>query len=184
MDKGWTGQQAFFPPWLYSSAVMRAAILKIIDFFYIPLAARWVPRRTFRYVACGGFSNALDICLFYISYHYILHEHMVHLGQVTVSAPIMAFLMAFCVSFPTGFSLSKYVVFPESELRGRTQLIRYIFIVCCCISLNYIFLKFFVEVCGIFPTIAKVFTAILIACFSYLTQKHFTFRIKGRQIRA
>jgi putative flippase GtrA len=162
---------------------MRAFILKIIDFFYIPLFARWIPLRTFRYVACGGFTTLLDITLFYVSFHFVLHERMVELPFVAISAPIAAFLMAFCVSFPTGFCLSKYVVFPESQLRGRIQLLRYILIVCCCISLNYVFLKFFVEVCHFFPTIAKVLTAVIIACFSYLTQKHFTFRIKNQQLK-
>lgn len=163
---------------------MRAFILKIIDFFYFPLIQKWIPRRTFRYIACGGSSTTLDIVLFYISFHFILHERMLHLGPLTMSAYIAAFFMAFCVSFPTGFFLSKYVVFPESELKGKTQFFRYILIVLCCISMNYIFLKFFVEVCHIFPTISKILTAILIACFSYLTQKHFTFRIKGRNLEA
>lgn len=163
---------------------MRLIILKIIDFFYFPLVARWVPKRTFRYAACGGFTTTLDICMFYVSYHFILHERMQHFGHVTISAPILAFLMAFCLSFPTGFCLSKYVVFPESQLRGRVQLLRYILIVCCCISLNYVFLKFFIEVCHVFPTIAKIFTAVIIACFSYLSQKHFTFRVKPRRVRA
>lgn len=160
---------------------MRRTILHIIDFFYIPLVSRWIPRRTFRYIACGGFSTTLDITLFYISYHFLLHEQMHRIGPVTISAPILAFLMAFCVSFPTGFCLSKYVVFPESEIRGRIQLVRYILIVACCISLNYIFLKCFIEIFGIFPTIAKILTAVIVACFSYLTQKYFTFRIRGQQ---
>ena len=161
---------------------MRLIILKIIDFFYFPPVSRWLPKRTFRYAACGGFTTTLDISMFYVSYHYILHEQMQRIGGVTISAPILAFLMAFCLSFPTGFSLSKYVEFPESQLRGRTQLLRYIMIVCCCISLNYVFLKFFIEVCNLFPTIAKIFTAVIIACFSYLTQKHFTFRVRTRRV--
>lgn len=160
---------------------MRLTILKIIDFFYFPLIARWIPKRTFRYGACGGFTTTLDISLFYVSYHFILDEQMKHIGPVTISAPILAFLMAFCVSFPTGFCLSKYVVFPESQLRGRTQLMRYVLIVSCCITLNYLFLKFFIEICHIFPTIAKVLTAVAIACFSYITQKHFTFRVTSQQ---
>lgn len=159
---------------------LRRSILKIIDFFYIPLFSKWIPIRTFRYVACGGFTTTLDICLYYISYHFILHEKMLHLSFVTISAPIAAFLMAFCISFPTGFSLSKFVVFPESVLRGRTQLVRYFLIVICNISLNYIFLKFFVDICHLFPTISKALTAVIIACFSYLTQKHFTFRISQK----
>jgi putative flippase GtrA len=164
-------------------SAMRRLILGIIDFFYLPLVGRWIPLRTFRYIACGAFTTTVDISLFYISYHFILHEQMVHLPFVTVSAYIAAFLMAFCVSFPTGFSLSKYVVFPESQLRGRTQLFRYLLIVSCCISLNYVFLKFFVEICHVYPTVAKILTTVIIACFSYLTQKHFTFRIKGMKVR-
>ncbi|MGH2643291.1 MAG: GtrA family protein [Chitinophagaceae bacterium] len=159
---------------------MRRLILKIIDFFYIPLFAKWIPFRTFRYAVCGGFNTTLDLVLYYISYHFILHEQMLSLGFVTISAPIAAFLMAFCISFPTGFSLSKFVVFPESVLKGRTQLVRYLLIVLCNVSLNYILLKFFVDVCHIYPTISKAFTAIIISCFSYLTQKHFTFRIRQR----
>ena len=164
-------------------SAMRRLILGIIDFFYIPPFARWIPLRTFRYIACGGFTTTVDICLFYVSYHFVLHEQMVHLPFVTVSAYIAAFLMAFCISFPTGFSLSKYVVFPESQLKGRVQLFRYLLIVACCISLNYIFLKFFVEICHLYPTVAKILTAVVIACFSYLTQKNFTFRIKGMKVR-
>jgi putative flippase GtrA len=159
---------------------LRRLILKVIDFFYIPLFARWIPVRTFRYIACGGFNTTLDIVLYYISYHFVLHEKMLRLGFVIISAPIAAFLMAFCISFPMGFSLSKFVVFPESMLKGRTQLVRYLLIVSCCISLNYIFLKFFVDVCHIYPTVSKALTAVIISCFSYLTQKSFTFRINQR----
>lgn len=162
---------------------MRAVILHIIDFFYFPFLAKWIPHRTFRYLACGGFTTTLDICLFYVCYHFVLQEKMQHVLFFTLSAPIAAFFMAFSISFPTGFCLSKYVVFPESQLKGKTQLFRYVLIVCCCISLNYFFLKFFIEICHIFPTIAKVFTALLVACFSYVAQKHFTFRVHTKVLK-
>lgn len=163
---------------------MRAFILSIIDFFYIPFFARWIPRRTFRYMACGGFTTSLDIFLFYISYHFILQEQMVHLPFITISGYIAAFIMAFCISFPTGFCLSKYVVFPESEIKGHVQLFRYFLQVACCLLLNYVFLKFFVEICHIYPTIAKCLTAVFVACFSYLSQKHFTFKVKDGMLKA
>lgn len=158
---------------------MREAILNFIDFFYLPVFSRWLPKRTFRYLACGSFTNLLDICIFYISYHFILHKRLVHLPFITISSYIAAFIMAFCISFPTGFSLSKYVVFQESQLRGKVQLFRYILLVGCCILLNYLFLKFFVEICHLFPTSAKVLTTVLVACFSYVTQKKFTFQVKS-----
>ena len=158
---------------------MRALILHIIDFFYFPFLARWIPQRTFRYLACGGTSTTLDLIVFYLSYHYLLKEQMVHLPFITISSYIAAFIIAFCISFPIGFTLSKYVVFPESYVRGRIQLIRYFFIVGFCVLLNYIFLRFFVEICHIFPTIAKCLTTVLVALFSYFTQKYFTFRMKS-----
>ncbi len=159
--------------------IMRKIILNIIDFFYVPPFSRWVNEQTFHYLACGGFTTCVDISLFFVSYHYILHEKMVHLSFLSISPYIAAFMMSFSISFPTGFLLSKYLVFTGSNLRGRIQLARYFLLVLCCILLNYLFLKFFVEICNIFPTISKILTTILVACFSYLTQKNFTFKIKS-----
>ncbi|GAA4303983.1 GtrA family protein [Compostibacter hankyongensis] len=161
----------------FATSGMRKAILHIIDWFYFPPLSRWVPVRTFRYMFCGGFSTGLDILLFFISYHYILRERVVHLPFIAVSPYIAAFILAFCVSFPTGFLLSKFVVFPESQLRGRTQLFRYLLVVLCNVLLNYFFLKLFIEWCHFFPTIAKIFTTIIVVSFTYLAQKQFTFRI-------
>jgi putative flippase GtrA len=61
------------------------------------------------------------------------------------------------------------------------QLFRYFLLVGCCILLNYLFLKLFVEICHFFPTVAKVLTTVMVACFSYFTQKTFTFRVSGIQ---
>ncbi len=157
--------------------MMKDNISEIIDFFYPPFR-RWIPEQTFRYLACGGFTTTLDISLFFISYHFILHERLVHLPLVTITPYIAAFIMAFCISFPTGFALSKFVVFTGSILRGKVQLFRYALLVGFCILFNYVFLKFFVEWCHFYPTVAKIFTTVLVACFSFLTQKHFTFQVK------
>lgn len=158
---------------------MRKLILNIIDFFYFPFIARWITKRTFRYIACGGTSTSLDLLVFYLSYHFIVKEQMVHLPFVTVSGYIAAFIIAFCVSFPIGFVLSKYVVFPESYLKGRVQLIRYLLIVGGNILLNYILLHLFVGFFHFYPTVAKALIIVLGASFSYFSQKYFTFRMKS-----
>jgi putative flippase GtrA len=88
----------------------------------------------------------------------------------------MAFMMAFVLSFPTGFFLNKYVVFTGSTLHGRVQLFRYLLLVVVCIFLNYIFLKLFVEQAHIYPTMAKILTTVIVVSFSYLTQRYFTFK--------
>jgi putative flippase GtrA len=84
--------------------------------------------------------------------------------------------MAFMVTFPIGFMLMRHVVFNDSILRGRVQLVRYIMMVAVCILLNYIFLKLFVEQFHFYPTVAKILTTMIVVVFSYLTQRHFTFK--------
>jgi putative flippase GtrA len=135
-----------------------------------------MPIRTFRYAACGGANMMLDIFIYYISYNFILHKQILDLGFIAFKPHIAALWMAFCVSFPVGFLLSKYVVFTTSELRGRVQLFRYILIVAVNLVLNYAFLKTLVEYMGFYPTIARIFTTCIIVTFSFLSQKHFTFK--------
>lgn len=156
---------------------MQQLILNILAFFYKPFE-KFIPFQTFRYVACGGGNTVLDILIYFISYNFILQKSMVDLGIVTISPHIMAFIISFSITFPTGFLLSKYIVFSESNLRGRVQLFRYFLLVAICIALNYIFLKLFVEHFHLYPTVSKILTTIIVVCFSYITQKKFTFKVK------
>lgn len=163
---------------------LKNSIITFIDFFY-PLFSRLMPLQTFRYAACGGTNTMLDIVMYYIAYNFILHQQPVHVPVLgTISAYVLSFIISFCISFPTGFFLMRNVVFSESTLHGRVQLFRYFVLVLVCLGLNYIFIKLFVEQFHIYPTIAKVFTTVIVVAFSYLTQKHFTFRTEqaDRQI--
>ena len=135
-----------------------------------------MPLQTFRYAVCGGSNMMLDIFIFYISYNFILQKQILDLGFIALKPYTAALGMAFLVSFPVGFLLSKYVVFNESYLRGRIQLFRYILIVAVNLLLNYSFLKIIVEYMQFYPTIARIFATFFIVTFSYLSQKHFTFR--------
>ena len=137
-----------------------------------------MPLQTFRYAACGGFNTILDITIFFISYNFIFDKEVVYFGWVAITPHIAAFLAAFVVTFPLGFYFSRYVVFTSSNLRGRIQLLRYFLLVLACIALNYMFLKIFVEQLHIYPTVAKIFTTVIVVSFSYFTQKHFTFKVK------
>lgn len=157
--------------------MLRNIILQILQFFYQPFS-KVMPWQTFRYLACGGGNTVLDIALYSICYNLVLHKQIVHLGAIDMSAHIAALFMAMAVTFPTGFLLSKYVVFSESNLRGRVQLFRYFMLVGICILLNYLFMKMFVDQLHFYPTIGKIFTTALVVIFSYLTQKKFTFKVK------
>src|SRR3990170_1548799 len=150
-------------------------VITLLDFLYLPFR-KLIPLQTFRYIACGGGNTFLDIFLFFISYNFILNKQVVHLGPISISPHIMAFIISFAVSFPTGFYLNRNIVFTGSTLKGRVQLFRYLLLVIICIILNYVFIKLFVEQFHIYPTVAKILTTFIVISFSYITQRNFTFK--------
>ena len=157
---------------------MRKFIITVIDFFY-PLFKKLMPLQTFQYAACGGGNVLLDISLYFISYNFIFKKQDFHLGFIAFKPHIAALLISLFITIPVGFFLSKYVVWTNSAVRGRIQLIRYLMIVFTNILLNYLFIKTFVEYFHFYPTIAKIFTTLIVIVFSYLGQKHFTFKVKS-----
>ena len=153
---------------------IRKWVLSFVDFFYPPFK-KFMPLQTFRYAACGGGNTLFNIFLFFIFHNYVLDKQVVDLGFYAFEPYTAAFLMAFCITFPIGFYLSMYVVFPGAVLRRRIQLFRYFLVVVICILLNYVFLKLFVEVFGWYPTPSLMITAVIVVAFSYFSQRHFSF---------
>ncbi|WP_297817240.1 GtrA family protein [Segetibacter sp.] len=156
---------------------MNNFLLSVIDFFY-PLFRKFMPLQTFRYAACGGANTLLDIFLFGLFENRFKQHGVMHFQYFAISPHILAMIAAFCITFPIGFYYSRYLVFNESNLRGRVQLVRYFSMVLACIALNYMFLKFFIEQLHIHPIISKIITTAFVVTFSYLSQKHFTFKTK------
>lgn len=149
-----------------------------MDFFY-PIFKPFLSRQNYFYAAVGGSNMVLDLILYFISYNFIFKKEVLQITEKIAFEPyIAAFIFAFIFTFPLGFALSKYIVWSESNIRGRIQLFRYFLLVLSNIFLNYILLKFFVEICHFYPTVSKLLTIIIVVTFSYLTQKHFTFRVK------
>jgi putative flippase GtrA len=138
-----------------------------------------MPLQTFRYAVCGGGNMLLDITLFYISFNFILHKQILDLGIISFKPYNAALCLAFCITFPVGFLLNKYIVFNSSYLRSHVQLLRYVLIVAINLVLNYVILNVLVQYMHFFPTVAKIFATALIVMFSYLSQKHFTFKVAG-----
>jgi putative flippase GtrA len=155
--------------------MLKGSIIALIDYFYTPFS-KVMSIQTFRYAACGGGNTVLDIFLYFIAYNFILQKQVIYTPAGPISPHIAAFLMSFAVSFPIGYLLNRYIVFPGSILKGRIQLFRYFILVVLCVFLNYIFIKLFVEHFHIYPTVSKILTTIIVVSFSYMTQKNFTFK--------
>ena len=151
------------------------AISNLIDWFYFPFL-HFIPNEVFKYAVTGGANTVLDIFLYFIFYRYLLGMQIVDLGFIAISPHNAAFLIVFPITFTTGFLLAKYVTFTASQLRGKIQLFRYGVTVAGAIVLNYIFLKIFVEYAGLYATLSKALTTVIVVFYSYILQRYFSFR--------
>ena len=154
---------------------LRSSIIQTIDLFYTPFQ-EFIPLETFRYAATGGFNTLLDIFLYFMCYNFILDKQVIDLHVVSISPHIAAFLVVFPITFFTGFLLARYITFTNSEIRGRVQLMRYMLSVSGSLFLNYFFLKLLVEFGGLWPTLSKIITTVIVVIYSYFVQKFYTFK--------
>jgi putative flippase GtrA len=155
---------------------VRDLILRVIDFFY-PLFRRVMDPQTFRYAACGGANTLLGLIVYFVVFKYAVREQNLDLGFYAFKPHIAALFCSFIVNFCVGFTLMKFVVFSDSNIKGRVQLFRYMVFFVFCLFLNYVVLKLLVEVFHLYAIPAQMLTTLAIVVFSYLMQRHFAFRV-------
>lgn len=153
-------------------------LISLIDTLYIKPLERVISRQMFGYFLCGAANMALDTLWYFLIYHYVVMERNIDLGIVVISPHIAALIIVFPITFFTGFLLNRYVAFRATQQRTTKQLFRYALSVVGSILLNYALMKFFVELCYVWPTIAKMMTTIIVALYSFLAAKYFSFTNK------
>ncbi|MBY0244032.1 MAG: GtrA family protein [Sphingobacteriaceae bacterium] len=157
---------------------MRKIILSIIDFFYPPFS-KFISIHNFRYLCTGGSTLVVGILMFFIAYNFILHQQDVLLPfNKTLNSVTAAFIIETSITIPYGFLMNKYIIFSQSELKGRKQLFRYILLVLISMAMNYVLLRIFTRFLGIYPTVSKAIISVGMAAFSYFYQHYVTFEVK------
>lgn len=137
-----------------------------------------MPLQTFRYASCGGANTLLGFLIYTISFKYVFRERVVDLGFYAFKPHIASLIASFLINFPVGFMLMKFVVFIDSNIRGRVQLFRYFFVFVSNLFLNYILLKVLVEYLYVYAIIAQIIATAVVIATSYLLQKHYSFKVK------
>ena len=137
-----------------------------------------MPLQTYRYAFCGGANAAFGLLTYFLGYSFLFAGRVFDLGFFAFKPHIAALFLSSSITFLIGFLLNRYVVFTTSYLRGRIQLFRYFLSFSFNLVINYLMLKLLVEVLHLEPVLSQVITIILVIGISYLTQKHFTFRVK------
>jgi putative flippase GtrA len=156
---------------------MRRVILAFIDFFYPPFK-KFISQHNFRYLATGGSAAALGIIVYTLAYKYLFLQEETEILGMAIKRNTAALIVDFAIAIPYSFLMNRYVIFTHSEVKGRTQLLRFLNLNFINILLTTILLKFFSDILNIYPTVSRVIVTVLIAGFSYLYQHYFTFSVK------
>ena len=151
-------------------------ITQIIDVFYIKPVRRFLPRQTFRYAVCGGVNLVLNWLIYALLYDVVLGFDFLNLGFVYISRHIAALAVTFPITLLTGYWLQSRISFAGSPLGDRVRSVRYLVTTLGSLAINYVCLKIFVEWCGIYAPLAQIVTSLITIVYSYLLQKHWTFR--------
>lgn len=155
---------------------MRKVIIGIIDAFF-PIFSRWLPLQTFRYLVCGGGNTVLGLLVYFVGYQFWFGGQIVDLGFFAFKPHMAALFISSLVSFSVGFLLNKYVVFTDSNLKGRIQLFRYFLSFSFNVGINYVLLKCMVEYLQWPAMVSQILTTIFVISLSFLVQKNFSFKI-------
>ncbi len=151
-------------------------LTRLIDALHIAPLQRAVPKQMFRYIVCGGINFAVTIVAYFIAYNFIFAKQNLDLGLVVISPHVAALGISLPINFLVGFWLQRNISFRSSPLRGRVQLFRYFATAMGGLLITYGLTKLFVDVCHIYPTVAQVIIYCISAVFSFVAQKHYTFR--------
>jgi putative flippase GtrA len=161
--------------------VLTNYVTNFIDFFHPPFK-KWMPLQTFRYAACGGTNTVLGFFIYTLCYKHIFKEKVVHTWFNAFEPHSAALFVSFLVTFPIGFLLMKFVVFIDSNIRGRVQLFRYFFVFVSNLVLNYAMLKMLVDGLKMDAIVAQVIATLTVILISYLLQRHFTFKVEQTEV--
>lgn len=167
--------------WDKKQSVLTNKLTNLIDFFYPPFR-RWMPLQTFRYAACGGSNTLLGLFIYSAAYKYLFHEKNVNIGFMVSTPHSASLFVSFLVTFPIGFVLMKFVVFIDSNIRGRLQLFRYFFVFVCNLFLNYFLLKALVEKMQLNAILAQIIATAVVIIISYLLQRHYSFKVEQTEV--
>lgn len=152
------------------------AIQRAIDWFYRPPLSGVLSPTVFRYAACGGVTLTVDAVCYALIYNFLIAGRFFDLGLVVMSPHIASLVLVFPITFFTGFWLNRYVAFRTLPVAASRQMGRYVLSVVGSILLNYACMKFFVEGLDLWPTPSKCVTSLVVAFYSYLAARYYTFR--------
>ena len=136
-----------------------------------------------RYGLSSGIATGVDVIVYFLSFNYLLQKKdLAVLNDLVFSASTIALIISYTCGLFTNFTITKYFVFTESNLRGRHQLMRYVAVALFILFLNYGFMSVLIKGLAWYPTISRAVSAVVIGFASFLIHRSYSFRVTKEQV--
>ena len=131
----------------------------------------------FRYGVAAFIATSVDVMVYFLTFNYALKKADWHfMPSMVISAPTISLAISYSCGLITNFTITKFFVFPGSDLRTRHQLIRYVLVAIVVLGLNYAIMSFLIKILGWFPTISRAVAAVTAGFASFAAHRVFSFR--------
>lgn len=136
--------------------------------------------RVFKYFIAAGVATVVDVSLYYLCFNYAFDKLPVTLfGSFVLKATTASLVISYSCGLVTNFSISKYLVFTDSEMKTTSAFSRFVLVALFVLMLNYLFMNFLIHQLEWYPTFARAVSALSIGVLSFLFHKFFTFKVSS-----
>jgi putative flippase GtrA len=142
---------------------------------------RIIDNKVVRYFFSAGTATIVDVMVYFVTFNFILQKQDIpFIKPLVITAPIASLVISYSCGLMTNFIITKYMVFTDSILRGRHQLMRYILVALVILVLNYLLMKFLIHILHWYPTVSRIFSALSIGVLSFIFHKFYSFKGAGK----
>jgi putative flippase GtrA len=135
--------------------------------------------KIFRYFLSAGLATWVDVMVYFLAYNYVYRKMDFDLfGLILISAPTASLMLSYTAGLITNFTVTKFLVFHESDLETHKQLFRYVLVAIGVLCMNYVLMSFLIRQLEWYPTISRAVSAITIGVISFTVHRSFSFRVK------
>lgn len=136
--------------------------------------------KLFRYFLSAGLATWVDVLTYFLVYNYLYKKTDIVISDgLVVASTTASLLMSYTAGLLTNFTLTKWLVFKESELETHKQLFRYVLVALLVLALNWMLMRVLIRNLEWYPTLSRAASALLIGFLSFSIHRVFSFRVKS-----
>lgn len=133
-----------------------------------------------RYGFAAGTSFLVDLCSYLLFYYVIFEDVVFHFSGLEITSRILSLTLSFSIGFLTNFTISKYFVFKDSNLKTSTQFYRFLTVAVFVFAANWLLMFLLEEYFSLPSGVARFVAGITVAIGSFFSHKFFSFKVNQK----